>query len=146
METFAFLKFYLYRLGILKRNTSSSTKYHAILLKCIVFGLCMAYVLITIGYVTFTARTSSEFTLGSVFTSSSLFMTVWFTLVIWSKEKFEKLFVDLDAIIQKSMWRTICRKLNEYFQYFRKKKTFYWWIFAESVHYTDGVSIRNNNA
>lgn len=103
METISLLKINLRRMGILQWDNSLKSKILAVTLNCVVFGISTLYALITGYYLIFTAKTDNEFTMGAIYTFSSVFVTLWYLSCIWNKEKIETLLDDLDAIIEKSM-------------------------------------------
>lgn len=105
MESFALLKFHLRRLGILKWDNSLRAKNNAILRNCIFLGFNILYLLTPGLFVIFKAGTQQETAAATVYTISGTFIILWYILLIWNKEKIEKLLDDVENIIQK-------RKIN----------------------------------
>lgn len=101
MESFAPLKFHLRRLGILKWNNSLGSKSNAILTNCIVLGFNILYVLKTSLFVIFKAQTQQETSTATIFAMAGILLALSYVLLIWNKEKIEKLLDDVDVIIKK---------------------------------------------
>lgn len=102
MESISFLKLHLCQSGFWRRDNSPSAKSRALTANYKIIVLCILFSSITGYYTLFTAKTDSEFTIGSFYTISSMFSTLWCLLCIWNRKKIETLFVDLDAMIEKS--------------------------------------------
>lgn len=101
METFALLKFHLRLMGILKWDNSLRATNNAFLRNCIVLGMSILYLLTTGLFIIFKAQTQKETATATVFAMAGIFMKLWYILLIWNKKKIEKLFDDMDVIIQK---------------------------------------------
>lgn len=107
MENFAPLKFHLRLMGILKWDNSLRAKNNTILRNCIVLGSSILFLSTTGLFVIFKAKTQKETATATVFLMSGIFMKLWYILLIWNKEKIEKLFDDMDVIIQKRKINTL---------------------------------------
>lgn len=102
MESISLIKLHLCQLGLWRCDDSPSAKSRALTANCKIIVLFILFLSITGYYTLFTAKTDSEFTIGSFYTISSMFSIFWCLLCIWKREKIETLFVDLDAMIEKS--------------------------------------------
>lgn len=105
METFKTLKSQLRWMGILRRDSVSGIV--AVILDSVMFGVCISYAVTTGSFTLFRCRTFEEYMESVFIFLSSMMVTLWYSVFLWQKQDFNRLFVDLDAIIEKSKFRLV---------------------------------------
>lgn len=72
-----------------------------IIQKMVVFGIVGSYFITSFCYALISSRTFQEYVESSFFVSSSVMVFFWYSSFFWQSDDFARLFIDLDAIIEK---------------------------------------------
>lgn len=103
MKYFEELKVQLRQLGILHWDSSPKSRNIAIASRCGLIAIYVSNILAPAWYLLFEAKSPRENAECTIFALGSLFLFSWYLAILFQSEKYEKLFDELNAIIDASM-------------------------------------------
>lgn len=107
METFELLKKYFRFLGSTHQDANLYEKLSGVAVICSLLGIYLVYILTTLWFFAFEAKTFMERAESLYYLLSSLSMFVWYVNIVWQKSEHKSLFDELDKIIAKSECKII---------------------------------------
>lgn len=102
MESFKELKRHLNWLGVWRVDTGVKENKLCVIKNCVVLSVLLIYFLPTTWFRLFSAQSIRDCAESSHFALASLLCIVWYSTLLWQREKYAAIFNELDAKIEQS--------------------------------------------
>lgn len=107
MKPFELLKIHLNSFGILQTDAAKKPSLNPYILIGNLSGCLVLFFVSTAWFFVFSSKSNVKSAQSLYFTVSALVIVVWYSICLWNGDKYDSLFADSDAIIEKSMLKII---------------------------------------
>lgn len=102
MRSFDLLQIQMRWLGIFPWDTNKNGKTIQLCLNCVIYGIIVEFILMTLWYFALTAQTLNEYAKSFYIFTFGIVLFAWYSTYLMHREDYYMLFVDLDGIVRKS--------------------------------------------